>query len=251
MAQVRTTLGRSTSVATNSTSAAESRLRTSAVRPRRRLTVAPVPSEPRAEYEMPRTFYVRVLKPGIDRVCGVVLCVLLAPLFAVVAVAVRLSLGAPVIFRQRRVGLGGAEFDVYKFRTMKHDRRRLHQPVGVDRRRTHKSDEDPRHTRVGRFLRKWSLDELPQLWNVVRGEMSLVGPRPELVEVVDRYEPWQHRRHAVKPGLFGLWQVSKRGTGLMHLHTDVDLEYVDTVGPIADLKILLRTIPAMLTRRGH
>ena len=117
--------------------------------------------------------------------------------------------------------------------------------------RTTRATDDPRHTRVGRFLRKWSLDELPQFWNVVRGDMSLVGPRPELVEIVARYEPWQHQRHVVKPGLTGLWQVSSRGTGMMHLHTDIDLEYIETMGPITDLKILLRTIPATLRRRGQ
>ena len=81
--------------------------------------------------------------------------------------------------------------------------------------------------------------------------MSLVGPRPELVEIVARYEPWQHQRHMVKPGLTGLWQVSSRGSGMMHLHTDVDLEYVESIGFLTDLKILVRTIPATLSRRGH
>ncbi len=113
---------------------------------------------------------------------------------------------------------------------MAHDRRQQQEPVDQDRRQTHKTTDDPRHTRVGRFLRKWSLDELPQFWNVVCGDMSLVGPRPELVEIVARYEPWQHQRHTVKPGLTGLWQVSSRGTGMMHLHTDIDLDYIETMG---------------------
>ena len=163
----------------------------------------------------------------------------------------RLSLGSPIIFRQRRVGRNDEEFDVYKFRTMRQDRRRQQAPIDQDRRQNHKSTEDPRHTRVGRFLRKWSLDELPQFWNVVCGDMSLVGPRPELVEIVARYEPWQHQRHIVKPGLTGLWQVSSRGAGMMHLHTDIDLEYIETMGPVTDVKILLRTVPATLRRRGN
>ncbi|MBM3673556.1 MAG: sugar transferase [Actinobacteria bacterium] len=213
------------------------------------LRVARLAPEP-DDYEMPRTVYVRLVKPCIDRLFGAVLALVLAPLTAIVAVAVRCSVGPGVIFKQRRVGLGGQPFDVYKFRTMGHDRRRRQRPIADDRRRVHKSDEDPRHTVVGRFLRKWSLDELPQLWNVLRGEMSLIGPRPELVQVVERYEPWQHRRHAVKPGLTGLWQISRRGDGMMYLHTDLDLEYVDSVGLRADLGILLRTIPAMLSRRG-
>jgi lipopolysaccharide/colanic/teichoic acid biosynthesis glycosyltransferase len=104
---------------------------------------------------------------------------------------------------------------------------------------------------VGRFLRKSSMDELPQFWNVVRGEMSLVGPRPELVEIVNRYEPWQHQRHVVKPGLTGLWQVTTRGSGMMHLHTDIDLEYIQTIGLRTDLRILLQTIPATLQRKGN
>ncbi len=167
------------------------------------------------------------------------------------AVAVRVSLGAPVFFRQPRVGRNDRVFDVYKFRTMGQDRRRDQAPVPEDRRQTHKSEADPRHTGVGRFLRKWSLDELPQLWNVVRGDMSLVGPRPELVQIVSRYEPWQDQRHYVKPGLTGLWQVSSRGEGMMHLHTDIDIEYIETMGPITDLKILALTLPATLKRRGN
>lgn len=198
----------------------------------------------------PRGFYVRVAKPAIDRVVGAVLLVLCAPLFALVALAVRTRIGHPVLFRQPRCGRDGEPFEVVKFRTMRADRRTRSRAVPSDRRRTHKSEKDPRHTRLGRQLRKWSLDELPQLWNVVRGEMSLVGPRPELVEIVEHYEPWQHQRHLVRPGLTGLWQISRRGEGLMHLYTDVDLEYVATVSLRTDLAILLRTIPAALARSG-
>jgi lipopolysaccharide/colanic/teichoic acid biosynthesis glycosyltransferase len=115
------------------------------------------------------------------------------------------------------------------------------------RRRNHKSPHDPRHTRLGRFLRRTSLDELPQLINVVRGELSLVGPRPELPEVVARYEPWQHARHWVKPGITGLWQVTHRSSGEpMHLHVDTDLRYVDKLSVATDLLILARTLPAIL-----
>jgi lipopolysaccharide/colanic/teichoic acid biosynthesis glycosyltransferase len=199
----------------------------------------------------PRGVYATLIKPAYDRVVGLILFVLFLPVTGAVALAVRLSLGTPVIFRQRRVGRNGTEFDVYKFRTMARDRRRQQMPVVVDRRQNHKSENDPRHTRVGRFLRKSSMDELPQFWNVVRGEMSLVGPRPELVEIVARYEAWQHQRHVVKPGLTGLWQVSSRGSGMMHLHTDVDLEYIERLGFLTDLKILLRTLPATIRRRGN
>jgi lipopolysaccharide/colanic/teichoic acid biosynthesis glycosyltransferase len=198
----------------------------------------------------PRGPYVRFFKPAIDRSVGAVLLVGALPVLGVVAIAVRSKIGSPVLFRQARCGLHGQPFDVLKFRTMRADRRMDRRPVTQDRRVTHKSEEDPRHTDLGRRLRKWSLDELPQLWNVVRGEMSLVGPRPELVEIVDRYEPWQHQRHLVRPGLTGLWQISRRGEGLMHLYTDIDLEYVATVSLRTDLRILMRTIPAALSRSG-
>jgi lipopolysaccharide/colanic/teichoic acid biosynthesis glycosyltransferase len=117
----------------------------------------------------------------------------------------------------------------------------------ASRRRTHKSPHDPRHTPLGRFLRSSSLDELPQLVNVLRGELSLVGPRPELPEVVASYEPWQHARHEVKPGLTGLWQTTDRSNGEpMHLHVDTDLEYIERLSVRTDFSILLVTVPVLL-----
>jgi len=110
----------------------------------------------------------------------------------------------------------------------------------------HKSTSDPRHTSFGRFLRKWSLDEIPQFWNVAIGNMSLIGPRPELPEIVDQYEPWQHRRHEVRPGVTGLWQISARGDAPMHEATGIDIEYVDNIGFIADLRIVFSTPQAVL-----
>jgi lipopolysaccharide/colanic/teichoic acid biosynthesis glycosyltransferase len=198
----------------------------------------------------PSTFYARIGKPIFDRTIAAVLLVLLLPVLLVVAMAVLFTIGRPVLFRQRRVGRDGHVFSVLKFRTMRPDRRARRSTVIEDRRRTHKTERDPRHTGVGRPLRKWSLDELPQVWNVLRGDMSLVGPRPELVEVVEHYAPWQCQRHLVRPGITGLWQVSKRGEGLMYLYTDVDLEYVATLSFQRDLGILLRTIPAAFARRG-
>jgi len=200
--------------------------------------------------EPPTGFYARWGKPLLDRVLALLLLVLLSPLLALLMVAVRIDLGSPVLFRQQRVGLHGRTFAMVKLRTMRPDRRRADLPFeGPDRRRTHKHPADPRLTRFGRFLRAWSLDELPQLVHVLRGEMSLVGPRPELVSVVARYEPWQHRRHLVKPGLTGLWQVTERGSTPMHERTDLDLEYVRRLSPVTDLGILLRTVPAALGRR--
>jgi lipopolysaccharide/colanic/teichoic acid biosynthesis glycosyltransferase len=198
------------------------------------------------------SLYVRWCKPVLDRLAAGTLLLLALPLILVVALTVLLSLGRPVLYRQRRVGQGGEVFRVWKFRTMLPDRRVVERPVAVDRRVCHKREDDPRHTRVGTVLRRWRLDELPQLVNILSGSMSLVGPRPELVEVVSRYQPWQHRRHAVKPGLTGLWQVSTPTfSGLMHENTHIDLDYVDSVGLRTDVRILLRTVRCVLSRSGR
>lgn len=198
--------------------------------------------------------YERVFKGIIDRVIGLLLAILTLPVVIPVAIAVFIDLGLPIFLRQERVGLNGKVFKLVKFRSMEPDRRAdgPYAFVGRDRRHNHKSEEDPRLTPVGRFIRKWSLDELPQLWNVVRGQMSLVGPRPELVHIVDRYEPWQHARHQVKPGVTGLWQVSARGDVPMHKATHIDLEYVESISLANDLRILAKTLPAALgSRTGH
>ena len=204
--------------------------------------------------------YVEVVKPLLDRAMAAALLLLTLPVLLGGMLAVRLSMGPGVFFRQRRVGKDGRLFTVYKLRTMGHDRRSTSAKDleayaagrwdGVERRRTHKTEADPRHTDVGRLLRKLSVDELPQLVNVLRGEMSLVGPRPELPGVVERhYEPWMHRRHAVRPGVTGLWQISMRGEGDMHEHVDVDLDYVDTISFTEDLRILLLTPFAALGKQ--
>ena len=199
------------------------------------------------------TPYVRWVKPALDRLGGIVLSVLTLPLVVIIVVAIWSTMGRKAIFVQERVGRNGRVFRVYKFRTMAHDRRtRADGYDGPDRRINHKDPNDPRHTRLGRFLRKWSLDEIPQFWNVAKGDMSLVGPRPELVSVVERYEPWQHARHYVKPGITGLWQISERGDVPMHEATETDLEYLDKVSLATDLKVLAMTVPAALGRRtGH
>ncbi len=201
-----------------------------------------------------RGAYERFWKPALDRLAGLVLMLLTLPIIIPAALTVFVDLGFPIFLRQERVGRGGKIFKVYKLRTMEPDRRTPVAPsfVGTDRRVNHKSKDDPRLTRVGRFLRKWSLDELPQLWNVVLGDMSLVGPRPEMVQIVRHYEPWQHARHQVKPGVTGLWQVSARGEVPMHEATHIDLEYIKSVSFAADVKILAKTIPAALgDRTGH
>ncbi|HVM55155.1 MAG TPA: sugar transferase [Acidimicrobiales bacterium] len=196
--------------------------------------------------------YLRFVKPAVDRLVAATLLLFLVPLLLGLMLIVRLRLGPGVLFRQERIGLGGEPFTVYKLRTMLPDRRRAPASfAGDDRRRTHKAPDDPRHTPLGRFLRRWSLDELPQLVNVLRGEMSLVGPRPELPGIVARYEPWQHARHAVRPGLTGPWQISARSMGPMHSFTELDVDYAQRVSPLVDLGILARTLPALLgSQRG-
>jgi lipopolysaccharide/colanic/teichoic acid biosynthesis glycosyltransferase len=196
--------------------------------------------------------YERFVKPVLDRTAGVVLSIITLPVLALAIGAIWATMGFPAIFQQARVGRYGREFTVYKLRTMRHDRRVTQVDFsGPDRRVNHKSPQDPRHTKLGRFLRKWSIDELPQLWNVARGDMSLIGPRPELPQLVEKYEPWQHQRHETRPGMTGLWQVTARGDIPMHEATELDIEYVQNVTLAADLRILLLTVPAMLgVRKG-
>jgi lipopolysaccharide/colanic/teichoic acid biosynthesis glycosyltransferase len=195
------------------------------------------------------TAYTRWVKPMLDRAAALIALMVFALPMLIIAVVVVVAMGRPVLFRQRRVGLNGAKFDVLKFRTMGHDRRRTEISVLRDHRLTHKSEKDPRHNRVGRVLRKYSLDELPQLINIVRGDMSLVGPRPELESVVSQhYCDYLHQRHLVKPGLTGLWQISARGSGPMHENGGWDLDYVEKISPLTDLAILCKTPFAMIGR---
>jgi lipopolysaccharide/colanic/teichoic acid biosynthesis glycosyltransferase len=181
-------------------------------------------------------------------VAGTALLVLL-PVLIFVAAAVRIALGSGIFYRQVRVGRYGDRFAVIKFRTMHHERRgELGEWYGVERRAVHKSADDPRHTPLGRVLRHWSIDELPQLLNILAGDMSVVGPRPELPHLVATYEEWEHDRHLVRPGLTGLWQVMARGDGTpMRDHARLDVQYARTVSLRTDAAILLRTIRAVGT----
>lgn len=198
------------------------------------------------------TTYERLIKPLTDRVLSALLILLLSPAMAVIYVAVLIAVGRPAIFRQVRVGRNGRTFSMLKFRTMTPDRRSRTEPyIGPERRVTHKSANDPRHTHLGRWLRKTSLDELPQLINVVRGQMSLVGPRPELADLIERYAPWQQTRHVVKPGVTGLWQTTERGEGrLLHECIELDLLYISRLSFPRDVVILARTPLALLRNKG-
>jgi exopolysaccharide biosynthesis polyprenyl glycosylphosphotransferase len=194
-----------------------------------------------------------VVKRAIDLVLSLFLALLTLPIQLLAALAIKLTSRGPVFFRQVRCGLNGRHFTLLKFRTMQADAEgrlpeiaHLNEMTGP----VFKAARDPRLTFVGRILRRLSIDELPQLWNVVVGDMSLVGPRPPLPEEVARYEPWQRRRLSMAPGLTCLWQVSGRSEVDFDRWLELDLKYIDTWSPLLDLKILLKTVPAVLSGRG-
>jgi lipopolysaccharide/colanic/teichoic acid biosynthesis glycosyltransferase len=169
------------------------------------------------------------------------------------ALSVFLEDGVPVLFRQKRVGENGRLFEMLKFRTMIKNAEQLQSQVerqDANGNLIHKSKDDPRVTRTGRLLRRLSLDELPQLFNILGGTMSFVGPRPEMPYLVEKYQPWQRKRFAVPPGLTGWWQVSGRSDKPMHLHTEDDLYYIQNYSIWLDLQIIVRTVWVVLIGRG-
>jgi exopolysaccharide biosynthesis polyprenyl glycosylphosphotransferase len=194
------------------------------------------------------------LKRVIDIVGATVGLVVLSPVLLVTALTIRLRDGSPILFRQVRVGLHGRAFTIYKFRTMVVDaERRLEEVRYLNEREgvTFKASDDPRMTDVGRWLRKTSIDELPQLWNVLTGTMSLVGPRPPLPDEVAEYDVWHRRRLSMKPGITGLWQVEARHEPSFDRWVEHDLVYIDGWSIWLDLKILLKTIPALVAHGGR
>jgi exopolysaccharide biosynthesis polyprenyl glycosylphosphotransferase len=206
------------------------------------------------------------LVSGPDRVLGLAakraldlggsafLLIVLSPLFALLAVLVKLDSRGAAFFRQERVGLHGRTFEVLKFRSMCSDAEQQLddlQELNVIRGQAFKMERDPRVTRVGRFMRSTSLDELPQLWNVLRGEMSMVGPRPPLPCEVAKYDVWHRRRLSMKPGMTGLWQIGDRRNVEFDSWVQKDLEYIDRWSLWLDLKIIARTVPAMLSGEGR
>jgi lipopolysaccharide/colanic/teichoic acid biosynthesis glycosyltransferase len=199
----------------------------------------------------------------LDILLSVVVLMLLSPVMLVVAAAIALDSPGPVLFRQRRLGRGLEPFTVHKFRTMKngvgHDVHREfvlgliagEQPQQLDDApRLFKLSADPRVTRVGHILRRSSLDELPQLWDVLRGDMSLVGPRPPIPYEVEHYPQHWFARFMVKPGVTGLWQVSGRSELALEEMIKLDIDYVRRRSLLLNLWILVRTVPAVLSRRG-
>ncbi|NLF00062.1 MAG: undecaprenyl-phosphate glucose phosphotransferase [Anaerolineales bacterium] len=194
-----------------------------------------------------------LVKRAMDVVLASVMIVLGLPLFAAIALAIRLDSPGRIVFRQTRVGLGGAHFEMYKFRSMRegaeNELELLRKQSEVDG-PIFKMRKDPRATRVGQFLRHKSLDELPQLWNVLRGEMSIVGPRPPLPSEVNKYMDWHRKRLEVRPGMTGLWQVSGRSLLSFDEMVLLDIHYIEHWSLWLDLKIMLRTVPQIILGEG-
>jgi exopolysaccharide biosynthesis polyprenyl glycosylphosphotransferase len=197
--------------------------------------------------------YQRMIKRAFDITFGLIALVLSLPLMAISALIVFFEDGLPILYRPKRVGENGRLFEMLKFRTMLKNAEQLQGQVekrDADGNIIHKSREDPRITRAGRFLRRFSLDELPQFINVVRGDMSLVGPRPEMPYLVEKYQPWQRKRFAIPPGITGWWQVNGRSDKPMHLHTEDDLYYIAHYSLWLDILILMRTIWVIFVGKG-
>ena len=200
------------------------------------------------------SYFQRAAKRLLDIAVSAVLLVVLSPLFAVVALAVKLTDGGPVLFWQTRVGRWGREFPFPKFRSMVLDAERMqpavqarnHHKAGV----TFKDKYDPRRTWVGRLIRRSSIDELPQLWCVLIGQMTLVGPRPAVPREVALYTLRDRQRLDAAPGITGLWQVSGRGDIPFDQQVGLDFDYIERQSLLLDLLILFRTIPAVLSGRG-
>ncbi len=194
------------------------------------------------------------LKRIIDVAGALVALVVLSPVVGIAALTVRLRDGAPALFRQTRIGLHGRPFTMYKIRSMEPGaEERLVELAAHNKVRgpAFKMDDDPRVTGIGGFLRRTSIDELPQLFNVLRGDMSLVGPRPALPSEVEEYDIWHRRRLSVRPGMTGLWQVEARSEEAFDNRAELDLRYIDHWSLWMDLAILIRTLPAVLAARGR
>ena len=194
-----------------------------------------------------------LVKRAVDIVLATTALVVCAPIMLAIAALIRAESRGPVFYRQIRVGKDGQRFWIYKFRSMRQDaegqRAQLVQTTAGDA-RLFKDRDDPRRTGVGRFIRRWSLDELPQFWNVLTGDMSVVGPRPQIPAEVETYEAWHYKRLAASPGLTGLWQVSGRSELDFDEMVVLDISYIENWSLGLDFRILLRTIPAVLRARG-
>lgn len=182
-----------------------------------------------------------ILKRGLDILVAVLALIVFLPFLVAIALVIRLSSKGPAVFKQERAGKNGKPFTFYKFRTMRTDV----DPFGA----SPKSDEDPRLTKVGKFLREYSLDELPQLFNIVKGDMSVVGPRPLYLSQIPEWSERQKKRLCVKPGLTGLAQISGRGRITKEEKLELDVKYVETASLPGDIKIILATIKQVFSRK--
>ncbi len=193
------------------------------------------------------------LKRAMDLLLGLIIVILLAPIMALLAILIKLDSPGPVLFAQKRIGKDGEPFTAFKFRSMVVEAEALRPQLAALNEADgplFKIKDDPRVTHVGRYLRRFSLDELPQIFNVLRGNMSLVGPRPALPDEVAAYEPWHRKRLEVTPGITGLWQISGRSDLSFDEMMLLDIYYVENWSPLLDISIMLRTIPKVLMGRG-
>jgi exopolysaccharide biosynthesis polyprenyl glycosylphosphotransferase len=194
------------------------------------------------------------LKRLFDIVVSSIALILLSPVILGAALYIRWHDGGPILFRQKRVGMHGRTFTILKFRTMVKDAELRYGEVATSsctNGAAFKMRADPRITTWGRVLRGTSIDELPQLWNVLRSDMSLVGPRPAPPREVDVYDGWHRRRLSMKPGMTGLWQISSRIDADFDARARLDLDYIDRWSLLLDLRIVARTVPAVLQANGH
>lgn len=194
-----------------------------------------------------------MLVRALDTVVAILGLIAFVVTYPIIAIAIKLDSRGPVIYSQKRVGLNGRIFTFYKYRSMSHDGHRPYETPKLDHEHFRTFvyiTPTSRLTRVGRILRATSLDELPNFWNVLKGDMRLVGPRPEIPELVEQYPPEYHRRHLVKPGITGLAQISGRGDLTYEETINYDLDYVRNHSLGRDLRILWRTLPAVISRRG-
>lgn len=186
-----------------------------------------------------------VIKRLIDVVCSFLGVLVLSPLFIIIAIIIKTTSKGPVFFSQKRVGKNGKEFNMYKFRSMVVNAEELKEKLAAQNEMSgpmFKMKDDPRVTKVGKFIRKTSIDELPQLWNVLKGDMSLVGPRPSLPKEVAQFEEWMYRRLEVKPGLTCYWQVSGRNNIDFEDWMKLDIKYVDERSTWIDIKLIFKTV---------
>lgn len=198
------------------------------------------------ESESTRGFsFYEAIKRLIDIICSFVGILVLSPLFIIIAIIIKFTSKGPVFFSQKRVGKHGREFDMYKFRSMVVNAEELKEKLAAQNEMSgpmFKMKDDPRVTKVGKFIRKTSLDELPQLWNVLKGDMSLVGPRPSLPKEVAQFDKWMHRRLEVKPGLTCYWQVSGRNNIDFEDWMKLDIRYVEEKNLWIDIKLICKTV---------